>query len=200
MRAAEQVCPPASVDDHPGVLRVPAAMLRRLQRGDCGVQEHQLHRVGRGRPGQGQDCLPDTAACQMVPQHLQKLCPPCSLRSSVCARQIRPLWRHYFQNTQGLIFVVDSNDRDRIGEARDELHRMLNEVRPNHGRVAQQPVLPGVGDEQLPWGRLQLDKGAQRGVWAALCLLPMGAAPARRTSCATRCCWSLPTSRICRTP
>jgi hypothetical protein len=42
--------------------------------------------------------------------------------------QIRPLWRHYFQNTQGLIFVVDSNDRDRVGEARDELHRMLNEV------------------------------------------------------------------------
>lgn len=42
--------------------------------------------------------------------------------------QIRPLWRHYFQNTQGLIFVVDSNDRDRAVEARDELHRMLNEV------------------------------------------------------------------------
>ncbi|KAH9742271.1 ADP-ribosylation factor A1B [Citrus sinensis] len=40
---------------------------------------------------------------------------------------IRPLWRHYFQNTQGLIFVVDSNDRDRVVEARDELHRMLNE-------------------------------------------------------------------------
>ena len=38
------------------------------------------------------------------------------------------MWRHYFQNTQGLIFVVDSNDRDRVGEARDELHRMLNEV------------------------------------------------------------------------
>lgn len=44
------------------------------------------------------------------------------------APQIRPLWRHYFQNTQGLIFVVDSNDRDRVVEARDELHRMLNEV------------------------------------------------------------------------
>ncbi|CAL5326200.1 unnamed protein product [Camellia sinensis] len=41
--------------------------------------------------------------------------------------KIRPLWRHYFQNTQGLIFVVDSNDRERILEARDELHRMLNE-------------------------------------------------------------------------
>lgn len=46
----------------------------------------------------------------------------------VSGLQIRPLWRHYFQNTQGLIFVVDSNDRDRVVEARDELHRMLNEV------------------------------------------------------------------------
>nr|XP_023921050.1 ADP-ribosylation factor 2-like [Quercus suber] len=41
--------------------------------------------------------------------------------------KIRPLWRHYFQNTQGLIFVVDSNDRDRVVEARNELHWMLNE-------------------------------------------------------------------------
>ena len=41
--------------------------------------------------------------------------------------QIRLLWGHYFQNTRGLIFVVDSNDRDRVVEARDELHRMLNE-------------------------------------------------------------------------
>ncbi|KAJ0770097.1 putative small GTPase superfamily, ARF/SAR type, P-loop containing nucleoside triphosphate hydrolase [Helianthus annuus] len=40
---------------------------------------------------------------------------------------IRPLWRHYFQNTQGLIFEVDSNDRDKVVEVRDELHRMLNE-------------------------------------------------------------------------
>ena len=41
--------------------------------------------------------------------------------------KIRPLWRHYYTNTQGLIFVVDSNDRDRIGEAHDELHRVLAE-------------------------------------------------------------------------
>lgn len=27
----------------------------------------------------------------------------------------------------GLIFVVDSNDRERVGEAREELMRMLNE-------------------------------------------------------------------------
>lgn len=41
--------------------------------------------------------------------------------------KIRPLWRHYFQNTQGLIFVVDSNDRERMAEAKDELQKMLQE-------------------------------------------------------------------------
>ena len=41
--------------------------------------------------------------------------------------KIRPLWRHYFQNTQCIIFVVDSNDRDRVVEAREELQRMLND-------------------------------------------------------------------------
>uniref|UniRef100_F1LGW5 ADP-ribosylation factor 1-like 2 n=1 Tax=Ascaris suum TaxID=6253 RepID=F1LGW5_ASCSU len=40
--------------------------------------------------------------------------------------KIRPLWRHYFQNTQGLIFVVDSNDRERVEESREELHKMLD--------------------------------------------------------------------------
>ncbi|EMG47467.1 ARF1 ADP-ribosylation factor [Candida maltosa Xu316] len=41
--------------------------------------------------------------------------------------KIRPLWRYYFQNTQGIIFVVDSNDRDRVNEAREELQSMINE-------------------------------------------------------------------------
>lgn len=30
------------------------------------------------------------------------------------------------QNTQGLIFVVDSNDRERIGEAQEELQKMVS--------------------------------------------------------------------------
>jgi signal recognition particle receptor subunit beta len=37
------------------------------------------------------------------------------------------LWIHYFQNTQGLIFVVDSNDRERLQEAKEELAKMLTE-------------------------------------------------------------------------
>ena len=39
--------------------------------------------------------------------------------------KIRPLWRHYFENTQGLIFVVDSNDRERIQEGAEELQKMV---------------------------------------------------------------------------
>eukprot|EP00760_Papus_ankaliazontas_P031275 PhM_4_TR5223/c1_g1_i1/m.54834/K07937/ARF1; ADP-ribosylation factor 1 len=41
--------------------------------------------------------------------------------------KLRPLWRHYFQNTNGVIFVVDSNDKDRVAQARDELSKMLSE-------------------------------------------------------------------------
>ncbi|XP_019906628.2 ADP-ribosylation factor 4 isoform X1 [Esox lucius] len=40
---------------------------------------------------------------------------------------IRPLWKHYYQNTQGLIFVVDSNDPERMNDASEELHKMLEE-------------------------------------------------------------------------
>lgn len=41
--------------------------------------------------------------------------------------KIRPLWRHYYANTSGICFVVDTNDRERLGEARAELERMLGE-------------------------------------------------------------------------
>merc|ERR1711990_782280 len=41
--------------------------------------------------------------------------------------RIRKLWRHYYQGTEGLIFVVDSNDRDRIEDAREELTKLLPE-------------------------------------------------------------------------
>jgi hypothetical protein len=37
------------------------------------------------------------------------------------------LWRHYYQNTQGIIYVVDSNDRERIDEAALELQKLLRE-------------------------------------------------------------------------
>lgn len=42
----------------------------------------------------------------------------------LCAH--RRLWHHYYLGTNAVIFVVDSNDRDRIQEARDELHQVLS--------------------------------------------------------------------------
>lgn len=40
---------------------------------------------------------------------------------------IRPYWRCYYPNTNAVIFVVDSADRDRIGDAKQELYLMLEE-------------------------------------------------------------------------
>ncbi|KAJ1650130.1 Arf GTPase arl1, partial [Dispira simplex] len=40
---------------------------------------------------------------------------------------IRPYWRCYYANTDAIIYVVDSADRDRIGTSRDELISMLEE-------------------------------------------------------------------------
>lgn len=41
--------------------------------------------------------------------------------------KIRNLWRHYYTGTQGLIFVIDSQDQERIDEAKQELHRILSD-------------------------------------------------------------------------
>ena len=41
--------------------------------------------------------------------------------------KLRPLWRHYFNNTDGLIFVVDSLDRERINRAREEFNSIIND-------------------------------------------------------------------------
>lgn len=40
---------------------------------------------------------------------------------------LRPLWKHYYQNTKAVIFVVDSSDRARIDLAKNELHKILND-------------------------------------------------------------------------
>jgi ADP-ribosylation factor protein 1 len=34
---------------------------------------------------------------------------------------------HYYPHTHGIIFVIDSHDKDRIGLAKEELHRMMAE-------------------------------------------------------------------------
>ena len=41
--------------------------------------------------------------------------------------KIRPLWRYYYQDTDAIIYVVDSSDADRFAESREELHSMLQD-------------------------------------------------------------------------
>merc|ERR1712032_1393424 len=40
---------------------------------------------------------------------------------------LRPLLRHYYQEVDGLIYVVDSSDHGRCKQAKDELAQMLTE-------------------------------------------------------------------------
>ena len=41
----------------------------------------------------------------------------------------RNLWHHYFENTDAVIFVVDSTDRERFDEAAEELHDLMKDDR-----------------------------------------------------------------------
>ncbi|KAL6132342.1 hypothetical protein ACLB2K_070713 [Fragaria x ananassa] len=74
--------------------------------------------------------------------------------------KLRPLWRHYFNNTDGLIYVVDSLDRERIGRAKEEFQAiisdpfMLNSVilvfankQDMKGAMSPMEVCEGLGDE-----------------------------------------------------
>jgi len=75
--------------------------------------------------------------------------------------KIRPLWRHYYAGTQALIFVVDSNDRDRIDEARQELMRIINDREMKDAVLlvlANKNDLPNVMDTQEITDKLGLHK------------------------------------------
>ena len=41
--------------------------------------------------------------------------------------KLRPLWKHYYLNTQAVIFVLDASNRGRLDEAQSELVKLLSE-------------------------------------------------------------------------
>jgi len=41
--------------------------------------------------------------------------------------KIRKLWRFYYENARGIIYVVDANDHTRVEQAKVELDNLLNE-------------------------------------------------------------------------
>ena len=59
--------------------------------------------------------------------------------------RIRALWRHYYKETDGLIFMIDSNDKDRFEQVKDELSRMLSE-----DDLKNLPVLLFCNKQDLP--------------------------------------------------
>ncbi|KAF2102672.1 ARF/SAR superfamily [Rhizodiscina lignyota] len=82
--------------------------------------------------------------------------------------KIRPLWRHYFSGTQGLVFVIDSNDRDRLDEARTELARIIQDREMKDALLlvfANKQDIPGAMRPDELSRRLKLDEIAKNHIW-----------------------------------
>eukprot|EP00466_Bigelowiella_natans_P002699 jgi/Bigna1/86505/estExt_fgenesh1_pg.C_110055 len=80
-------------------------------------------------------------------------------------QKIRPLWRHYYQNTEGLIFVVDSTDKERLEESKEELDKMFQEDKLRDAAVlvfANKQDLPGALNVKQITEGLGLDKLRRR--------------------------------------
>jgi ADP-ribosylation factor-like protein 2 len=64
-------------------------------------------------------------------------------------KSIRSYWRNYFESTDGLIWVVDSGDRqDRLLDCKKELHALLKEE-----RLAGASLLIFCNKQDLPCAR-----------------------------------------------
>ncbi|KAK3672398.1 ADP-ribosylation factor, Arf Arf6 [Recurvomyces mirabilis] len=82
--------------------------------------------------------------------------------------KIRPLWRHYFSGTQGLIFVVDSCDRDRMDEAKRELERIIQDREMKDALLlvfANKQDVRGAMSPKEVSDELALDSTAKGHVW-----------------------------------
>eukprot|EP00469_Lotharella_globosa_P012817 CAMPEP_0167777206 /NCGR_PEP_ID=MMETSP0111_2-20121227/3560_1 /TAXON_ID=91324 /ORGANISM="Lotharella globosa, Strain CCCM811" /LENGTH=166 /DNA_ID=CAMNT_0007667355 /DNA_START=60 /DNA_END=561 /DNA_ORIENTATION=- len=88
--------------------------------------------------------------------------------------KIRKLWRHYLQNSDALVFVVDSSDRERLGMAKTELEKTLafDELRDASLLVfankqdlpkalSTQAIADGLGLSKLKRGGPGMSKGRQ---------------------------------------
>jgi len=60
-------------------------------------------------------------------------------------KKIRMLWHHYFTGSRALIYIVDSADRERLDEAREEMWAVLAD-----DALAGVPVLVFANKQDLP--------------------------------------------------
>jgi ADP-ribosylation factor-like protein 3 len=58
--------------------------------------------------------------------------PPHFVQQNTGQKSIRPYWRNYYDQTDALIYVIDSADRRRMEETGVELQQLLDEERLSH--------------------------------------------------------------------
>ncbi|NP_001090326.1 ADP-ribosylation factor-like 11 L homeolog [Xenopus laevis] len=73
--------------------------------------------------------------------------------------RIRALWKHYFINTDGLVFVVDSADWERFQEARLELEAILDD-----DKMRGVPFLVMANKQDLPGARRPMEVAEELGL------------------------------------
>merc|ERR1712137_939319 len=92
--------------------------------------------------------------------------------------KLRPIWKKYLQNAQGLIFVIDSNDVGRLDEANCELHRLLREPELEDVKLlvfANKQDLPGALSPQQLTNELDLRSITQTKWFVQPCCAVTGA-------------------------
>lgn len=73
--------------------------------------------------------------------------------------KIRPLWRHYYEGTSALIWVVDSADKERFEQAKDELQECLAE-----DRLKDATLLVFANKQDLPYAKTVVEIGEALGL------------------------------------
>ncbi|KAG9278520.1 ADP-ribosylation factor-like protein 14 [Astyanax mexicanus] len=59
--------------------------------------------------------------------------------------QMRAYWKHYYQDSSGLVYVVDSHDQNRLSEAKQELEQILE-----HEELESKPLIVLANKQDLP--------------------------------------------------
>lgn len=85
--------------------------------------------------------------------------------------RLRPLWRHYFPATNALIFVIDSADKERLTQAKEELFSIIGEKEMENVVLlvlANKQDLPGAMTPNEVSSFLQLGESLKNQLWCVI--------------------------------
>ena len=79
---------------------------------------------------------------------------------------MRTTWKYYYEQVNGLVFVVDSiMDKSELWEVRDTIHQVLAETRDMKTPIlilANKQDLPNAMADQKMWEELSLDSESMK--------------------------------------